>query len=156
MASNEPPRIDDSEDEEDFNPAPADLSDEEPADHDTSPPSSKAKPRRRNYGEGDDGEDDQSPRKANAIDSDDENGEQVPRVSRRRGDEDDDQNDEDDEEERDQDEEEDEEEDDEDEDIQQVSVFDSPLPTPPWLFSNFNPRVIVGNVVVIDVTPSLI
>ncbi|KAH0595141.1 hypothetical protein MHUMG1_06890 [Metarhizium humberi] len=38
MASNEPPRFDDSEDEEDFNPAPADLSDEEPAGNDDESP----------------------------------------------------------------------------------------------------------------------
>ncbi|KID77617.1 Transcription elongation factor SPT5 [Metarhizium brunneum] len=95
MASNEPPRFDDSEDEEDFNPAPADLSDEEPA-----------------------GNDDESPRKPHSNDSDEEDGEKVARGSRRSGEEDADQNDEDGED-RDQDEDEDDDDDDDDEDIQQ-------------------------------------
>ncbi|KHN95439.1 transcription initiation protein spt5 [Metarhizium album ARSEF 1941] len=94
MASNEPPRFDDSEDEEDFNPAPADLSDEEPAnDHNG------------------------SPRKLHANDSGDEDDDKVTRDSRNSGEEDTDQNDEDGED-RDQDEDEDDD-DDDDEDIQQ-------------------------------------
>lgn len=131
MASNEPPRFDDSEDEEDFNPAPADLSDEEPA-----------------------GNDDESPRKPHSNDSDEEDGEKVARGSRRSGEEDADQNDEDGED-RDQDEDEDDDDDDDDEDIQQVSVY-SLLFYYTTAFINLAVRVIVENDAEIDVTPSSI
>lgn len=112
MASSEPPRFDDSEDEEDFNPAPADLSDDEPAHNDTSPPS-KSNSRRRDYAEADDGDDN------------DEIGNKVTGKTRPAPDEDDDQSDGDGEQDRvqdEEDEEEEDEEDDEDEDIQQVSA----------------------------------
>ncbi|KND93725.1 Transcription elongation factor SPT5, partial [Tolypocladium ophioglossoides CBS 100239] len=112
MASREPPRFDDSEDEEDFNPAPADLSEEEPADDDV-----QRHPKRgtRHSNPGDpndvDENDDSPPRKSRAGGSDGEDDEEEEPRGRPRGDDDEDENKDEDEDE--------EEEDDEDEDVQQ-------------------------------------
>ncbi|GAO19920.1 hypothetical protein UVI_02030350 [Ustilaginoidea virens] len=117
MASNEPPRFDESEDEEDFNPAPADISDEELVDNNNSPPS-KAKSRHQtNNGR----EAHQSSGQADSRESYDEDNDDMTGRRRRAADYDDDQNGEDGEEVRDEEdgEDEDDDEDDEDEDIQQ-------------------------------------
>lgn len=105
MSSNSPPRFDDSEDEDDFNPVPADLSDEEPVDNNSSS-SSKLRTTR---------DLDDAPR------SDGEYKDAATSHSRRAGEnEDNAQNNEDAEDEVEQDDDEEDEDDDEDEDVQQV------------------------------------
>ncbi|KAK2608529.1 transcription elongation factor spt5 [Conoideocrella luteorostrata] len=109
MASAGPPRFDDSEDEDDFNPAPADMSDEEAADNNASPPG-RYGPRRRGH---DAEDDDEHPRKSRSRDTDDEDNDEVSNPQQREEEnQDEDQNDEDEEDEED-------DEDDEDEDVQQ-------------------------------------
>ncbi|KAG6001150.1 transcription elongation factor spt5 [Claviceps pusilla] len=104
MSSNSPPRFDDSEDEDDFNPVPADLSDEEPVDNNSSS-SSKLRTTR---------DFDDAPR------SDGEYKDAITSHSRRAGEnEDNAQNNEDAEDEVEQDDDEEDEDDDEDEDVQQ-------------------------------------
>ncbi|PHH93256.1 hypothetical protein CDD83_9526 [Cordyceps sp. RAO-2017] len=108
MAPDEPPRFDDSEDEEDFNPAPADMSDEEAAEED----GRRAKKAARHDSPGD----------RDAAAEDFESSPPRPRAggdadesARRHGADDDD----DDRDEEEEEEEEDEDDDDEDEDVQQ-------------------------------------
>ncbi|KJZ75404.1 Transcription elongation factor SPT5 [Hirsutella minnesotensis 3608] len=108
MAVDDPSRFDDSEDEDDFNPAPADMSDEEAGEDGDDRPVRKAA-RDSSPGERDDAaEDDDAPQKSRAPASDGEE----ESTGRRGGDDDVEQGDE-------EDEEDDEDEDDEDEDVQQ-------------------------------------
>lgn len=117
MASNDPARFEDSEDEEDFNPAPADMSDEERGDDDAEE-ETRGQKRARSPDADDDGEDDEAPKaKSRAIEAEDDE-EDEDEGSGRRG-RDDEEEDE---------EEEEEEEDDEDEDVQQVNYL------PQWVF----------------------
>lgn len=105
MASDSPPRFDDSEDEDDFHPAPADLSDEEPIDNESNPPSNADLIR----------EHDDAPK----SDDEDKDG-ATGRPPRDGEDEDNEQNNEEVEDEEEQDDDEEDEEDEEDEDVQQV------------------------------------
>ncbi|EQK99437.1 transcription initiation protein spt5 [Ophiocordyceps sinensis CO18] len=112
MAPDEPPRFDDSEDEEDFHPAPADLSDEEPADDEGDRRAKKPVLYNSSANRDDAAADDDSspPRKPRASGSGGGGDENEPSQHRGGNDDDDDQGDEE--------EEEDEDEDDEDEDVQ--------------------------------------
>lgn len=120
MSSHDPSRFDDSEDEEDFNPAPADLSDEEQDDdHQKVKRGSSPAPR------DDDDDEDERPSKSRHADDDEEEEEEEEEeedTGRRRDDDDD---------------EDEEEEDEEDEDIQQVRKLESIrarlLPVFSWL-----------------------
>lgn len=105
MASNDPPRFDDSEDEEDFNPAPADMSDEEHGDDNDADEDARDEKRgakRARSPDDEDGDDDDEGARSKSRGGDDEGS----------GDEE--------EEAGDDDEDDEEDEDDEDEDVQQV------------------------------------
>ncbi|KAK3182508.1 transcription elongation factor spt5 [Lecanicillium sp. MT-2017a] len=129
MASNDP-RFDDSSDEEDFNPAPADMSDDEQADDGAERQSRDEKRRKSASPHDDDDAEDTSPARPSRKDEgDDDEDEERPRESsRRRGDDDDEEDEEGDDDDEgntrrgggddDDEEEEEEEEDDEDEDVQ--------------------------------------
>jgi hypothetical protein len=103
MSSHDPSRFDDSEDEEDFNPAPADISDEE-QDGDDKKIKRGSSPAPRD----DDDDEDERPSKSRHADDDDEEEEEEEEDNPKRRDDDDD-------------DEEDEEDDEDEDDVQQVS-----------------------------------
>ncbi|KAG5914161.1 transcription elongation factor spt5 [Claviceps capensis] len=106
MASDSPPRFDDSEDEDDFHPAPADLSDEEPIDNESNPPSNANLIREHDDAPKSDDEDKDGATGRPPRDGEDEDNEQNNEEVEDEGEQDDDEEDEEDEE-------------DEDEDVQQ-------------------------------------
>lgn len=100
MASNDPTRFDDSEDEEDFNPAQADMSDEERGDDDGEEETRGQKRARSPDADDDDGDDDEAPKaKSRAIEADDEDDDEDEGGGRRGRDNEDDEDDEEDEDE---------------------------------------------------------
>ncbi|RSL79669.1 Transcription elongation factor SPT5 [Fusarium euwallaceae] len=103
MSSHDPSRFDDSEDEEDFNPAPADISDDE-QDGDDQQSRSRARDSSPAHRDDDDDEDERPARSRHVDDDEEEEEEEEEDDGGRRRDDDD---------------EEDEEEDEEDEDVQQ-------------------------------------
>ncbi|KAM5350579.1 hypothetical protein ACJ41O_007084 [Fusarium nematophilum] len=106
MSSHDPSRFDDSEDEEDFNPAPADVSDEEQDGDDADQQlRSEARGSSPAHRDAEDDDEDERPSRSRHADDDEEEEEEEQDSGRRRNDDDD--------------EDEEEEEDDEDEDVQQ-------------------------------------
>ncbi|KAI9152009.1 Transcription elongation factor SPT5 [Paramyrothecium foliicola] len=120
MASNNEPRFDDSEDEEDFNPAPADLSDEEPTNDDADGDVRQSSRRHSSTGRDDIDDDDDPPRSKSRRDTgDDEEDDNAGDTRRRTRDDDEDEDEEEIERGGDDDEEDEEEEEDDEDDVQQ-------------------------------------
>jgi transcription elongation factor SPT5 len=119
MSLNRDTRFDDSEDEEDFNPPPADASDDENGDADEANNISRGNAANSKDGVDDDEGPKSKPRSAPVDESDEE---EAPARRRRDRDEDDDEERDEDEEEDEQEAEDDEEDEDDEDDVQQVSV----------------------------------